>query len=98
MNRVVQHPVQAFLVALGAVAVLSIMDAVMKHLVLAIGIVAVSIWRSLANLLMSSALYLPRKKRNVMLDGCFLKCHPPLATLRDLFIRREHDYARRTTT
>ena len=62
MNRVVQHPVQAFLVALGAVAVLSIMDAVMKHLVLAIGIVAVSIWRALANLLMSSALYLPRKK------------------------------------
>jgi S-adenosylmethionine uptake transporter len=38
------------------------MDAVMKHLVLAIGIVAVSIWRSLANLVMSSALYLPRKK------------------------------------
>jgi S-adenosylmethionine uptake transporter len=62
VNRVVQHPVQAFLVALGAVAVLSIMDAVMKHLVLAIGIVAVSIWRALANLLMSSALYLPRKK------------------------------------
>jgi S-adenosylmethionine uptake transporter len=62
VNRVAQHPVQAFLVALGAVAVLSIMDAVMKHLVLAIGIVAVSIWRSLANLVMSSALYLPRKK------------------------------------
>jgi S-adenosylmethionine uptake transporter len=62
VNRVVQHPVQAFLVALGAVAVLSIMDAVMKHLVLAIGIIAVSIWRALANLLMSSALYLPRKR------------------------------------
>ena len=38
------------LVALGAVAVLSIMDAVMKHLVLVIGIVAVSVWRALANL------------------------------------------------
>ena len=50
MNRVAQHPVQAFLVALAAVAVLSIMDAVMKHLVLAIGIVAVSVWRALANL------------------------------------------------
>ena len=50
MNRVAQHPVQAFLVALGAVAVLSIMDAVMKHLVLAIGIVAVSVWRAVANL------------------------------------------------
>ncbi len=63
MSRVVQHPVQGFLAALGAVAVLSIMDAVMKHLVLAIGIVAVSIWRSVANLLISSALFLPRRKR-----------------------------------
>ena len=63
MNRVTQHPVQAFLVALSAVAVLSIMDAVMKHLVLAIGIVAVSVWRALANLVISSALYLPREKR-----------------------------------
>lgn len=47
--------------ALGAVALLSIMDAVMKHLVIAIGIVAVSIWRSLANLGLSAALYLPRR-------------------------------------
>src|SRR3569623_945806 len=37
------------------------MDAVMKHLVIAIGIVAVSIWRSLANLVLSGALYLPRR-------------------------------------
>jgi len=37
------------------------MDAVMKHLVLAIGIVAVSVWRALANLLFSAALYLPRR-------------------------------------
>ncbi len=50
MNRVAQHPVQGFLAALAAVAVLSIMDAVMKHLVLAIGIVAVSVWRAVANL------------------------------------------------
>ena len=35
VNRVAQHPVHAFVAALGAVAVLSIMDAVMKHLVLA---------------------------------------------------------------
>jgi S-adenosylmethionine uptake transporter len=60
VNRVAQHPVQAFAAALAAVAVLSIMDAVMKHLVLAIGLVAVSIWRAVANLLFSSALYLPR--------------------------------------
>ena len=61
MNRVAQHPVQGFLAALGAVAVLSIMDAVMKHLVLVIGIVAVSVWRSAANLALSAMLYLPRR-------------------------------------
>jgi S-adenosylmethionine uptake transporter len=61
VNRVAQHPVKGFLAALGAVAVLSIMDAVMKHLVLVIGIVAVSIWRSAANLSLSALLYLPRR-------------------------------------
>jgi S-adenosylmethionine uptake transporter len=62
VNRVAQHPVQGFLAALGAVAVLSAMDAVMKHLVLAIGIVAVTIWRAVTNLLLSSALFLPRRR------------------------------------
>jgi S-adenosylmethionine uptake transporter len=62
VNRVAQLPVQAFAVALGAVAVLSIMDAVMKHLVLAIGIVAVSVWRAAANLLASAVLYLPNRR------------------------------------
>ncbi|MGE5561831.1 MAG: DMT family transporter [Bacillota bacterium] len=61
MNRVAQHPAKAFAVALGAVALLSIMDAVMKHLVIAIGIIAVSIWRAAANLLLSGLLYLPRR-------------------------------------
>lgn len=61
MRRVVDHPIQAFAAALGAVAVLSIMDAVMKHLVLALGIVAVSIWRAVANLALSGSLYLPRR-------------------------------------
>ena len=61
MNRVVQHPVQGFLAALGAVAVLSVMDAVMKHLVLAIGIIAVSMWRAIANMAISAAIYLPRR-------------------------------------
>jgi S-adenosylmethionine uptake transporter len=61
MSRVAQHPVQGFLAALGAVAVLSIMDAVMKHLVLTIGIIAVSVWRSAANLSLSAVLYLPRR-------------------------------------
>lgn len=61
MNRVAQHPVQAFLAALAAVGTLSIMDAVMKHLVLAIGIFAVSVWRALANFVVASAIYLPRR-------------------------------------
>ena len=60
MNRVAQHPIQAFLAALAAVGTLSIMDAVMKHLVLVIGIFAVSVWRSAANLLVAAFLYLPR--------------------------------------
>jgi S-adenosylmethionine uptake transporter len=61
VNRVAQHPVQAFLAALAAVGTLSIMDAVMKHLVLVIGIFAVSVWRSAANLAVSCFLYLPRR-------------------------------------
>ncbi len=62
MNRVAQHPVKGFIAALGAVAVLSIMDAVMKHLVLVIGIIAVSMWRAVANMAISAAIYLPRKR------------------------------------
>ena len=61
--RRVAHPAQGFLAALGAVALLSIMDAVMKHLVLAIGILAVSFWRAGANLALSAGLYLPRRRR-----------------------------------
>ena len=33
----------------------------MKHLVLVIGIFAVSVWRALANLVVSGAIYLPRR-------------------------------------
>ncbi len=62
MNRVDQHPVKAFAVALAAVGALSIMDAVMKHLVIVIGIVAVSVWRAAANLGISTALYLPTRR------------------------------------
>ena len=60
--RRVAHPVQGFIAALGAVAVLSAMDAVMKHLVLAIGIFAVSVWRAAANFILSAALYLPQRR------------------------------------
>jgi S-adenosylmethionine uptake transporter len=61
VNRVAQHPVQAFIAALAAVGTLSIMDAVMKHLVLVIGIFTVSVWRSAANLALSTILYVPSR-------------------------------------
>ena len=61
MNRVAQHPVQAFLAALAAVGILSVMDAVMKALVLALGIYVISVWRSVVNLILTGALYLPRR-------------------------------------
>lgn len=48
--------------ALAAVAVLSIMDALMKQLVLVVGLVSVSLWRSAANLAISMFLYLPRPR------------------------------------
>lgn len=62
MIRIGPRPLDPFAVALAAVGILSIMDAVMKHLVLAIGIVAVSVWRSAANLALSAGLYLPRRR------------------------------------
>ena len=61
MNRVAQHPVKAFAVALGAVAALSVMDAMMKHLVLVLGIIAVSVWRAAANMTIAAALYRPSR-------------------------------------
>ena len=57
-----QHPILAFAVALAAVGVLSVMDAVMKGLVLAIGLYATSVWRALVSLGLSSLLYLPRRR------------------------------------
>lgn len=57
-----QHPILAFAVALAAVGVLSVMDAVMKGLVLAIGLYATSVWRALVSLILSSLLYLPRRQ------------------------------------
>ena len=62
MNRVAQHPVKAFAAALAAVATLSLMDAVMKGLVIAIGIFMVQVWRSLASLILSATIYLPLRQ------------------------------------
>lgn len=57
-----QHPILAFTFALAAVAVLSVMDAVMKGLVLAIGLYATSVWRALVGVILSTVLYLPKRK------------------------------------
>lgn len=61
MNRVAQRPFLAFAVALAAVAVLSVMDAVMKALVLALGIYVVSVWRALLGAFTGALIYLPRR-------------------------------------
>jgi S-adenosylmethionine uptake transporter len=57
VNRVAQHPLRAFIAALAAVGTLSIMDAVMKGLVIALGIFAVQVWRSLVSLIVSAIAY-----------------------------------------
>jgi S-adenosylmethionine uptake transporter len=57
----IPQPVQAFIVALAAVAALSVMDAVMKALVIALGIFAVSVWRAVVNFAIAAPLYLPRR-------------------------------------
>lgn len=62
MNRVPQQPLLAFAVALAAVGVLSLMDAVMKGLVIALGIYVVSVWRSLLGAATGAIIYLPRRK------------------------------------
>lgn len=62
MNRVAQRPILAFGVALAAVGVLSVMDAVMKGLVLALGIYVVSVWRSLLGASLGALIYLPSRK------------------------------------
>jgi len=62
MNRVPQRPLLAFAVALTAIGVLSVMDAVMKSLVLALGIYVTSVWRSLLGVGFGATLYLPARK------------------------------------
>ena len=61
MNAVRQHPAQAFLLALAAVALLSVMDAVMKALVIGIGLYATSLWRALTGVIAGTLLYLPTR-------------------------------------
>ena len=55
-------PATAFLVGMLGIALFSVMDAVMKGLVLAIGTYATLFWRSLVSVSISSALYLPRRR------------------------------------
>ncbi|MEO6199157.1 MAG: DMT family transporter [Sphingomicrobium sp.] len=61
MNRVAQRPLLAFAVALAAVGVLSIMDAVMKALVIALGIYVTAVWRAVLGAAFGAVVYLPRR-------------------------------------
>lgn len=63
MNKVAQQPMVAFLVSLAAIGILSTMDAIMKALVIALGIYATSVWRAVAGLVMASIYYLPQRQR-----------------------------------
>jgi len=63
MNKVPQQPMVAFLVSLVAIGVLSTMDAIMKALVIALGIYATSVWRAVVGLVMASIYYLPQRQR-----------------------------------
>ena len=62
MNRVAQHPVHGFVAALAAVGILSVMDAVMKALVLAHRHLCVSVWRAVVNLILTG--------RSICRGGC----------------------------
>ncbi len=62
MNSVEQRPILSFAVALAAVGVLSVMDAVMKSLVIALGIYVISVWRSLLGATLGALIYLPGRK------------------------------------
>lgn len=55
-------PALAFLVGTAGIALFSLMDAVMKGLVLAIGAYATMLWRSFASVGLSGAMYLPGRK------------------------------------
>ena len=55
-------PLTAFLVGMLGIALFSGMDAVMKGLVLAIGVFATMLWRNLAGAIVTGALYLARRK------------------------------------
>ena len=57
------HPlILIFLVGVLGIATFAGMDAVMKSLVLAIGAIATMFWRNLTGIILSGALYLPRRK------------------------------------
>ena len=79
MNQVAQRPYLAFAVALAAVGLLSVMDAVMKALVLALGVYVTSVWRALIGVGLAACLYLPR--RTHWPDRATLRIHVARAAL-----------------
>lgn len=58
-----RHPVAAFAVALAGIALFSIMDAMMKGLVLVLGVYTTLLWRNLAGTVIAGGLYFTRPRR-----------------------------------
>lgn len=63
--RHTRRPVAIFAVAVLGVALFSVMDAVMKGLVLALGAYTTLLWRNLAGTVLSGALYLARPRKAI---------------------------------
>ena len=57
------HPAAVFAVAVLGIALFSVMDAMMKGLVLALGVYTTLLWRSLAGAVISGAIYVARPRR-----------------------------------
>ena len=60
-----RSPAAVFAVAVLGIALFSVMDAVMKSLVLALGVYTALLWRSVASSVLSGALYLARPRRPI---------------------------------
>jgi S-adenosylmethionine uptake transporter len=73
VNRVAQHPVQAYAAAVAGIALFSIMDMVMKGLTLAIGTFPTLLWRSLIGIALAAIPFLAT--RNPWPRGTALRLH-----------------------
>jgi S-adenosylmethionine uptake transporter len=73
VNRVAQHPAQAYAAAVAGIALFSVMDMVMKGLTLAIGTFPTLLWRSLIGIALAAIPFLA--SRNPWPRGTALRLH-----------------------